>query len=118
MPQRYTGTVRSAAGISSLLPGSRCAVRVTYGRSPLGRDECRISVECGGGGREQGLSFGTRSGECSVAPGPPPVLTARAWGRSQYVPGANLSVSRAGGRLVLFYEGSHSYRAEIDLDPE
>ena len=119
MPQRYTGTVQSVVGISTLTPGSRCAVRVTRGRDRLGRDECRVSVECGSGGqREQGLSFGTRTGECTVTPGPPPVLTVRARGRSQYIPSANLSVSRAGGRLGLFHDGPRSYRAEIDLDPE
>jgi hypothetical protein len=119
LPQRYTGTVQSVVGMSALQPGARCAVRVTFGRDRLGRDECRVGVECGSGGRDQGLSFGTRTGECHVTPGPSsPVLTVRARGRSQYIPSANLSVSRAGGRLALFHEGPRSYRAEIDLDPE
>jgi hypothetical protein len=119
LPQRYSGTVSAVAGLTALKPGARCAVRVTFGRDRLGRDECRVGVECGSVvSPGEGLSFGTRTGECSVAPGPAPVLTVRARGRSQYIPTANLSVSRAGGRLLLVHDGHRSYRAEIDLDPE
>jgi hypothetical protein len=119
MPQRYAGTVRTVSGISSLTVGQRCMARVTFGRDRLGRDDCRVSVECGSAGqRHEGLSFGTRAGDCRVTPDSPPTLIARSLGSSQYVPGVNLSASRAGGRLVLYHEGMRAYRVEIELDRE
>ncbi|MBI5478634.1 MAG: serine/threonine protein kinase [Deltaproteobacteria bacterium] len=119
LPQRYAGTVRSVTGLSSLKVGQRCMARVTFGRDRLGRDDCRVSVECGSAGvQNEGLSFGTRSGDCRVTPGPSPTLIARSLGPSQYVPTVALSASRAGGRLVLYHEGQRSYRVEIQLDPE
>jgi hypothetical protein len=93
--------------------------RVTFGRDRLGRDECRVGVECGSAGeRDAGISFGTRAGDCRVTPDSPPTLIARSLGPSQYVPSVNLSASRAGGRLVLYHDGLRSYRIEIELDRE
>ena len=119
MPQRYAGTVQSVVGLSALRAGERCVVRVTFGRDRRGREDCRLSVECSAGSAPgEGLSFGTRTGECRVTPGPTPILTARSRGPSRYIPSVVLTASRAGGHVALFHEGPRSYRAEIELDPE
>jgi hypothetical protein len=119
MPQRYVGTVRSVSGISAPQVGERCVARVALGRDRLGHEECRVGVECAtAGARGEGLSFGTRIGDCRVGVGDAPALTVRAHGPSRTTPNVALSAGRAGGRLSLFYEGPRPYRVDIDLDPE
>jgi hypothetical protein len=119
MPQRYAGTVRSVAGIAAPKIGDRCVARVAFGRGLLGQEECRVGVECTTSGeRGQGLSFGTRIGDCRVGAGDTPTLTVRARGTTRLTPNVALTAGGAGGRMSLFYEGPRPYRVDLDLDRE